>query len=618
MFKADERRNFLDLLRPPPGYRLEAAVGTTFSLDFVPLTATLLALVDAEEESESDKSSHTRIDSLHAITRLADRVRVFVSRGKITGPHIVSRAMLLYDRIVRDVSLPEGCFHPKVWVTYYLPRKRIGSDKLRGLIRVICSSRNLTGSTYWEAFVVCEGQDTGKSVTSKLNKEVGGFLRRLAQEDSESAPIIARLQKVLGRTLFAFPGPMRESTDFLWQWNQGPQLWKQLPKGGQRALLVSPFVRKTFLKDILERVEKLILVSTQRELDAIDDEEFMARLCATKNRVYVVEPVSTDEGGEAMDLHAKILIFEDPGNTVTFLGSANASDSAWRGRNCEAMLKFAPGVSIDRFCDDFIFGEKPDKPGTRRPLRGWISEYHRKPFEEDEVDDAKKLVDEICDYIGRLIVRGTFEPETASLRIFLEAPPKDVSAKFDHWALSSDLEVGLLSQLGQNTALQPLRRIADGEITFAGVGIVDLTEFLVVQVMHRKTASPRRMILRLKADFSQWRKQRDAQLLQELLTRDSLRNFLQAILFDAAARPPIPHIKNGGKGKGSGFTPSLLSDLTIEEVILSCTEDPSRIDEITQLLKAFNETDLIDDDFRKFWANFTEAVAQARKDSKHG
>jgi hypothetical protein len=127
MFEANQRQNFLDLLRPPAGYRLESAIGTTYSLDFVALTAALLALVDAE--TESDESSTKHIDSLHAITRLADRVRVFVNRGQISGPRQVSRVTVLYDRIVQEVCLPEGCFHPKVWVTHYRPRKSPGAPK---------------------------------------------------------------------------------------------------------------------------------------------------------------------------------------------------------------------------------------------------------------------------------------------------------------------------------------------------------------------------------------------------------------------------------------------------------------------------------------------------------
>src|SRR4051812_26654679 len=113
MFEATERQSFLDLLRPPPGYRLDSALGTTYSLDFVALTAALMAFVDAESESED--SSTAGPEALQAITRLVERVRVFVNRAEIHGPSKVNRMTVFYDRIIREVRLPGGCFHPKVW-----------------------------------------------------------------------------------------------------------------------------------------------------------------------------------------------------------------------------------------------------------------------------------------------------------------------------------------------------------------------------------------------------------------------------------------------------------------------------------------------------------------------
>ena len=53
MFKptsAKDRLNYGDSLMPPAGYRLERAVGTTYSLDFETLTATAISLGLIEEE----------------------------------------------------------------------------------------------------------------------------------------------------------------------------------------------------------------------------------------------------------------------------------------------------------------------------------------------------------------------------------------------------------------------------------------------------------------------------------------------------------------------------------------------------------------------------------------
>ena len=101
-------------------------------------------------------------------------------------------------------------------------------------------------------------------------------------------------------------------------------------------------------------------------------------------------------------------------------------------------------------------------------------------------------------------------------------------------------------------------------------------------------------------------------MLQKLLTRDSLEVFLKAILFDAIARPTVadPPTSNGQHGGKSSV--SLWSELSVEDIIRSCTEDTSRIDEINRVLKAFEKTDWIEDEFRQFWATFVAAEAEAR------
>lgn len=616
MFEATQRQSLLDLLRPPSGYRLESAVGTTYSLDFVALTAALLAFVDAE--AESDQGTTNPVDSLHAITRLADRVRVFVNRGQVSGPPRVSKVTILYDRIVQEVSLPAGCFHPKVWVTHYRPRKSPGLAGRPGLLRVICASRNLTSSQSWEAFVACEGQEGRGKVAGSLNAGVRDFLTRLLETMPSPSPSLVRLRDALSRTTFDIPRPLHDEVSFLWQWHEGPGLSRHLPAQGRRALVVSPFVRKSFLEDILKRFDQMVLISTQRELDVISDDAFMVRLCGGRNRVYVVDPADTEDGEPAMGLHAKLMVFEGANGAQTFLGSANASSSAWRGQNCEAVMRFAPGVSIDHFCDRFVFGDEPATPGCRRPLRGWITEYQRQPYVEDEEEQAVQQVDAICGAIARMDLQATYQPETRSLRLFLQNIPAELPETLRSWASSCDLQVGLLSQLYSDASLRPFNGLLEGAISFGDVAIPDLTEFLVVQVTHRHPAFQRRFVLKAKADFSQWREQRDAQLLQQLLTRDNLQAFLKAILFDAALRPPMVPAETPSMTKPGATVTTLLSDVSIEDVIRSCTEDVSRIDEINQVLKAFEKTQWIDEEFRQFWATFVAAEAEVREAAGHG
>ena len=187
------------------GYRLESAVGDT-QYDFIALTAALIAFVDAAELE--DHSTAETIDSLHAITRLVDRVRIFVNRGQISGPSTVNRATIFYDRIVREVGLAEGSFHPKVWVTFYRPRKTAAMMGQPDIVRVICTSKNATAGQCWEAFVACEGEVQGKS-TSPMNTGVRDFLTRLVEGDSAPSPKMRGLREAISKANFRFAKPLR-------------------------------------------------------------------------------------------------------------------------------------------------------------------------------------------------------------------------------------------------------------------------------------------------------------------------------------------------------------------------------------------------------------------------
>ena len=439
MFEPNERQNLINILRPPAGYRLESAVAATYSLDFVALTAALLALVDVDQEADDGR---VHVDSLHAITRLADRVHVFVNRGQ-AGPREASKVTILFDRIFHEVCLPQGSFHPKVWVTHYTPRDSAASAKLPGLVRIICTSRNLTTSHCWEAFVCCDGTEGQGKTSNPLSAGLRGFLIKLGNSAPDASATIGRLCETLSRTTFDYPRQLKEEANFLWQWYGGQSLHQHLPRQSKRALVVSPFVRRSFLEDIVNRADEVTVVSTQRELDAIQDDVFMNRLVTGKNRAFVVSPCDTDEGGTAMELHAKLMIFENAGRSKTFIGSANASPSGWKGRNCEAMVSFAPGISIDHFCDRFVFGDDPAKPGSQRPLRGWIREYHRQPWVEDEQENVEQFVDEICAALARLQFMVSYEAERRQLQLVSETISHELIEKFNEWELSCDLQVGL-------------------------------------------------------------------------------------------------------------------------------------------------------------------------------
>ncbi len=77
----------------------------------------------------------------------------------------------------------------------------------------------------------------------------------------------------------------RDRCEFLWQKPGENELFRCVPSRGEKAVLVSPFLRKTFVDRILKRFSEVTLISTQRELDAIDDEHLHETL--KQHQVYV-------------------------------------------------------------------------------------------------------------------------------------------------------------------------------------------------------------------------------------------------------------------------------------------------------------------------------------------
>lgn len=112
-----ERKNwqgFLELLQPPAGYRLRAAIGTTFGLSIEALTAALLAMGNADGESLASEP----VAAVLGVTKMRNRVRVLVHPATISGQTApgTRRFVALLDRMIVEVQPKAGLFHPKVWV----------------------------------------------------------------------------------------------------------------------------------------------------------------------------------------------------------------------------------------------------------------------------------------------------------------------------------------------------------------------------------------------------------------------------------------------------------------------------------------------------------------------
>ena len=84
MFRPDSNRDRTDysgILMPPDGYRLDRAVGTTYSLDLEALTAVAICL-GLSEETDS-KLMQNPIGMLNALQKVSDKIVLFCEAGQI-------------------------------------------------------------------------------------------------------------------------------------------------------------------------------------------------------------------------------------------------------------------------------------------------------------------------------------------------------------------------------------------------------------------------------------------------------------------------------------------------------------------------------------------------------
>jgi hypothetical protein len=146
VLEAANRQALTQQLRPPAGFRLAHAVGTTFTLDMTSALSVPLSFVAGSGEEFTNP-----VAVLSALRKLSDRVDIFCQAGHIKAPSDASDLLALLEPMVHQVSLKHGLFHPKVWLLEF-------ENDTERRYRFLCSSRNLTTDASWDLLVRLDGE----------------------------------------------------------------------------------------------------------------------------------------------------------------------------------------------------------------------------------------------------------------------------------------------------------------------------------------------------------------------------------------------------------------------------------------------------------------------------
>lgn len=98
----NDRLDYGQVLAPPDKYRLDFAIGTTYSLDLDALVGACIAL-GLSEETDSDLMKNP-ICLLEALRTTGDKVALFCEGGQIHTPNSVTPLYILLEKMVFQVN----------------------------------------------------------------------------------------------------------------------------------------------------------------------------------------------------------------------------------------------------------------------------------------------------------------------------------------------------------------------------------------------------------------------------------------------------------------------------------------------------------------------------------
>lgn len=402
MLEPQERRHLMEALRPPAGYELDRAIGTTFSLDLLALLTAPLAFTIFDWADEDGRPTVDPLALLESLRRYADRISIFCQAGQIA---VSANRQLLFGYLedsVLEVTAPNqgGVFHPKVWALRFV------AEGEPALYRLLCLSRNLTFDRSWDTILVLEGELGNRKNAYAANHPLGEFfeaLPRLALRPLHERVLstLELMQYELRRVWFE-PPPGFESVAF---WPLGLSGSRQWPFKGHidRMLVVSPFVKDGLLQR-LPGTDGGVLVSRPEALSQLKPASIegfgqtfiLQREAESEDELPEQEPgeessqadeeISEDDEGETLTgLHAKLFVADAGWDARVWTGSANATNAAFRS-NVEFLVEMSGKKSqcgIDKvlsqpgdatgFADllqEYTLGSEPsDGPTLKEKLR---------------------------------------------------------------------------------------------------------------------------------------------------------------------------------------------------------------------------------------------------------
>ncbi len=342
---------YLDELRPERGASVRLALFATYSLDISAVAATLLALI----ARNNDKGSGTAVDFAQAIDSLRGKVHILIQRGRIARPIALPKIAGILDQFVVEQPHDEQyrSWHPKIALIAY------DAPGDRRIWKLWIGSRNLTRSQDFDAGVIIEGGSRRGKGKVRLPgiAAVGRKLAADAKRD-DAASIGEELEGLWWEAPpgYALRAILNGLEDDIGLADAPPPGWIE------GVTIVSPFLSPAFVaraatwgpdgaRTLVSSMPALVKIANSGPglLDG-----FSTLLAYAAPQVPADDEADRDAADDddaepiPPSLHAKIYSFDMGDHHILRVGSANATDRAWSGRNAEIMLELRGGDEYRR------------------------------------------------------------------------------------------------------------------------------------------------------------------------------------------------------------------------------------------------------------------------------
>lgn len=603
----NDRLDYGQLLAPPEQYKLDFAIGTTYSLDLDALVGACIAL-GLSEETDSDLMKNP-ICLLEALRMTGDKIALFCEGGQIHMPGNVTALYILLEKMVFPVTTDKQkgiakypSFHPKFWLLRYVDEK--GSV----LYRVVVLSRNLTFDRSWDVTFAMDGKV--KAEQSTKTAPLGDFLNYLTKSLSSDEDAKAKKKKMqaIVRELqyvhfeldsnefydFAFlPTGVKDSKGGVHS-TKNKAFAPLFEDSCHEILIMSPFLTNSVLKEFVKRNKYInhtdyMLFTRAMSLGKLEPEDCAAyRIFTMKDAVVDGESVISEEEGTQLrkqDIHAKIFMVRKNSDAYLYLGSMNASHNATKG-NVEfmIMLKAKTRHLNMKVLSESLFNgaeDNPINPFQEVKLTGSI-------FVEDE--DKKSALDS---YIKALTRMKPFA------RVIHNGEGYDITVNFERYE-KSDYEITIAPLFSNKT------EAVSENILFKALDLVQLSTFYKVRVSDGEDYVERVILIPTEG----LPEDREKAVISSVVSDKQC--FYRYIAFLLGESPVLSALEITGEDENIASRSASHSVMQMpalyEKMLRTAATAPDRFKEIDYLLKAISEDGIIPEQFEKLYNEFKKAV----------